>query len=563
MESWDKEVDLLVIGSGAAGMSAGIRAHDLKLNVLLIESSDKYGGSTAMSGGVCWVPKNRSMTQKGLEDNNDDALTYLKAITKGIVPEDRLRIYIEQSQDMASYLEDHTHVAFDALEQYTDYYDTQPGARTGARSMECPPFDGTKLGDDFAMLRRPHPQSVVLGMFQITARQAHLFLGSKLQTIWNTLIMMIGYFFRSGKRKPFGRDTRVCAGNSLIARLRLSLKDRQVPMWLNSPARDLIIEDNRVVGAIVEHEGQQLRIKANKGVLIAAGGFSRNQDMREQYQRHPITTEWTAGNPADLGQGIQMGVKAGAALDWMKEAWWTPTCLIPGQSLASVLVVEKSLPYSCFVNRNGERFTNESAPYIDVVVGMYDDQEKTNNTIPAWMIFDKRCRHNYPIGPVAPGYTTKDAQLPRKIREGFLFKADTLEELAAKLELPTDNLMKTIKRFNENAIQGIDPDFHRGETAQDRYYGDPKVKPNPCLAPIEQGPFYAIAIYPGDLGTKGGMVTDAQARVLREDGSIIQGLYAAGNSSSSVMGPTYPGAGGTIAPALTYGKVAAETAAAL
>lgn len=561
MEAWDKEVDLLVMGSGAAGLAAAVRGHDLGMEVLVLESSDQYGGSTAMSGGVCWVPNNKHMQARGLEDNEEDALEYLVAITNGTIERERLKEYITQSQRMVNYLEDHTHVSFDALEKYTDYYPESPGARNGARSMECYPFDGSKLGEDFKTLRRPHPQSQILGKFGITARQAHKFLGSKLQTILSMIVLMIGYFFRSGKRKRYGRDTRLCAGNSLIARLRLSLKERNVPLWLNSPAEDIIIEDGKVTGLVVQHEGKTLRIRGRKGVVIAAGGFSRNNEMRQQYQRHPIQTDWTAGNPADLGAGIQMGIKAGAALDLMKEAWWTPTCRIPGQSLASVLVVEKSLPYSCFVNQKGVRFTNESAPYIDVVIGMYEDQEKSNAAIPAWMIFDARCRHNYPIGPVAPGYTTKDAQLPRRIRENFLYKADTIEELATKLNIEPATLRSTVDRFNKHADQGIDPDFGRGESEQDKYYGDPRVKPNPCLGAIEKGPFYAIEILPGDLGTKGGMVTDNHARVLREDGSIIEGLYAAGNSAASIMGETYPGAGGTIAPALTFGMLAAENAA--
>lgn len=561
MSAWDKEVDLLVMGTGAGGMACAVRGHDLGQQVLLIESSDQYGGSTAMSGGVCWVAGNPHMAKHRIEDSDADALAYLKFITKGKVEEGRLAHFLKESKRMVNYLEEHTHVRFDALDKYTDYYPEAPGGRSGGRSMECFPYDGSQLGEDFKHLRRPHPQSQVLGKFGITARQAHTFLGSRTKTFLAMFILMIGWLFRGGKRKKYGRDTRLCAGNSLIARLRKSLQDRNVPLWLNSPAKDLIIEDGRVIGAIVEHEGKELRIRAKNGVIIAAGGFSRNQEMREQYQRHPITTEWTAGNPADLGQGIQMGIQAGGAIDLMKEAWWTPTCRIPGQSLASVLVVEKSLPYSCFVNQKGQRFTNEAAPYIDVVIGMYEDQEKTDATIPAWMVFDARCRQNYPVGPVAPGYVMKDAQLPRRIRENFLVKADSIEELAQKLEVDGNVLRATIERFNEHARNGVDPDFHRGESEQDRYYGDPRVGPNPCLGAIEEGPFYAIQIFPGDLGTKGGLVTDLDARVLREDGAVIEGLFAVGNSAASVMGETYPGAGGTIAPALTYGMIAAEAAA--
>ena len=563
MSSWDKEIDLLVIGTGAGGMAAGVQGKDLGMDVLLVESSDQYGGSTAMSGGVCWVPGTRAMKKRGIADNNEDALRYLKTITAGKIEDDRLEDYLRQSQAMVEYLEANTHVEFDSLDKYPDYYAEVPGALPGGRSMECPRFDGSKLGDDFKLLRRPHPQSQVLGKFGITARQAHTFLSSRLATVIGMIVVGLGWLFRSGKRKKYGRDTSLCAGNSLIARLRLSLKERDVPLWLNAPAEDLIQdEDGKILGAIIQKDGQKLRIRARKGVIIAAGGFARNNEMRQQYQRHPITTEWSAGNPADLGQGIQMGIKAGAAIDLMREAWWTPTTLIPGQSLAHVLVVEKSLPYSCFVNQNGERFTNEAAPYIDVVLGMYNDQEKTGKAVPAWMVFDARCRQNYPVGPVAPGYTTPDSALPKKLRNNFLKKADSLAGLAAEIGVPEDRFLAAIQRFNENAAQGVDPDFNRGVGEQDKYYGDKNVKPNPCLGPLEKGPFYAIPIYPGDLGTKGGLVTDKKGRVLREDGTVIQGLYAVGNSSASIMGETYPGAGGTIAPALTFGLLSAQAAAA-
>lgn len=561
MSSFDQEVDLLVIGTGAGGMSAGVRAADLGMDALLIESSDQYGGSTAMSGGVCWVPGTQAMKKRGIADNNEDAFRYLKAITQGKIEDERLQDYIGQSQRMVEYLEANTHVEFDSLDKYPDYYAEVPGALPGGRSMECPRFDGAKLGDDFKYLRRPHPQSQILGRFGITARQAHTFLSSRFATLMGVIIVGFGWLLRRAKRKKYGRDTSLCAGNSLIARLRLSLKDRKVPVWLNSPAEELIIDEaGKVIGAVVNKDGQRLRVGARKGVVLAAGGFSRNDEMRQKYQRHPISTEWTAGNPADLGQGIEMGIQAGADLDLMREAWWTPTTLIPGQALAHVLVVEKSLPYSCFVNQEGERFTNEAAPYIDVVVGMYDNQEKTGKAVPAWMVFDARCRQNYPVGPVAPGYTTPDSALPRKIRNNYLKKADSLQALAQEIGVPEDRFLAAISRFNENAKQGVDPDFNRGVGEQDKYYGDKNVKPNPCLGALEKGPFYAIPIYPGDLGTKGGIVTDLQARAKRSDGSIIAGLYAVGNNASSVMGETYPGAGGTIAPALTYGMLAAEAA---
>ena len=561
MEQDPVTVDLLIIGSGAGGMSAAIRAHDLGLRALVVESSDKYGGSTAMSGGVCWVANNPHMKKRGIDDSHDEGLAYLKAITRGEIEESRLANYMTESLRMMTWLEERTHVRFDALDKYTDYYPEEPGGKPGGRSMECPEFNGALLGDEFRALRRPHPQSQIFGLFGITARQAHTFLSSRLRTFIAMFFMFIGYMLRSGARRRLGRDTKLCAGNSLIARLRRSMMDRNIPLWLNSPANELIIEDGRVVGARVSRDGKVVDVRAERGVVLAAGGFDRNLEMRQRYQPSPITTDWTAANPANLGRGIEMGMEAGGAVALMDEAWWTPTCLIPGQKLASVLVVEKSLPHSCFVNQHGHRFTNEAAPYIDVVHGMYADQQRTNATIPAWMVFDATCRERYPVGPVAPGYAMKDNRLPRRIREEFLFKANTIEELAAKMEVEPATLRATVDRFNGFAREGHDPDFHRGESASDRYYGDPRSKPNPCLGPIESGPFYAIRVYPGDLGTKGGLVTDLRGRVEREDGSVIDGLFAVGNCQASVMGRTYPGAGGTIGPALTFGMLAAEAAA--
>jgi 3-oxosteroid 1-dehydrogenase len=556
-----EHVDLLVIGSGAGGLSTAIRANDLDLDVLVVEATDKFGGNTAMSGGVCWVGNNPHMKEEGIEDSDEETLEYLRSITKGEVSDERLETYHYESKRMVDYLEKNSEVKFQSLGKYTDYYPEAPGGKTGGRSMECPAYDGSKLGYDIQALRKPHPQSQIMGLFGITARQAHTFLTPGIHVVFAMAWLMILYFFRFFKRRKYGRDTRLTAGNSLVARLRRSLQLRDVPLWLESPAKRLIYDGDKVVGAVVERNGKEIEVRASEGVVLAAGGFSRNQEMREKYQRHPIQTEWTAGSPANMGEGIKMGLDAGGKLDLMKEAWWTPVTLVPGSDLAWVLVVEKSLPHSCFVNLHGKRFTNEAAPYIDVVMGMYDDNDENNSTIPAYMVFDSYCRENFPIGPMAPGYAMPDKRVPGRIKRDFLYKAESLDELADKIGVKKDNFLATIERFNENAKKGIDPDFNRGESGQDRYYGDARVKPNPCLGPVEDGPFYAIKIYPGDLGTKGGLITDTSARVLREDDTPIQGLWAVGNCSSSVMGRTYPGAGGTIGPALTFGMLAAESAA--
>jgi 3-oxosteroid 1-dehydrogenase len=561
---WDQTVDLLVMGSGAAGMSAAVRAHDLGLDVLLVEKSDLYGGNSAMSGGVCWVANNPGMAKAGISDSDEDGFTYLKHITKGEVPDEMLWLYVRESKRVLAYLHRETHVRYVPLAKYTDYYPEAPGGRPGGRSMDPVPFDGSKLRGDLMRLRRPHPQSQILGKFGITAREAQAAIGVGFKTMLFMAWQMFLYGLRYFKRKRWGRDTKLCAGNSLMARLLLSLKERAVPMWLETSVEELVFDGDRVAGAVLRKRGKRLRVATTRGVLLAAGGFSRNLEMRKRYQRHPITTEWTAGTPSNTGDAIQMGREAGGALALMDEAWWTPVSLVPKSPFSWVLVVEKSLPHGLFVNQKGERFTNEAAPYIDVVNGMYDDAKSSGAPEPRWFhIFDATYRRSSVAGPIAPGKVMPDERLPRRYRDGrYLFKAETIDELCAQLELPADVVRATIGRFNEHARKGEDPDFNRGWSAQDRYYGDPAVKPNCSLGPIETAPFYAIQIYPGDLGTKGGLVTDAHARVLTESGQPIPGLYAAGNSSASVMGRTYPGAGGTIGPALTFGFLAAENAAA-
>ena len=562
MSDWDQTVDLLVMGSGAAGLATAIRAHDLGAKVLLVEKSDLFGGNTAMSGGVCWVANNPQIAAKGIPDSDEEGLAYLTHITKGEVAPERLETYLRESKRMLAWFEKNTHLRFDALEKYTDYYPEAPGGKPGGRSMDPVVFDGALLREDLLLLRKPHPQSQIIGKFGITARQAQAALGLGFETMAFMAWQLFLYFMRYFKRAKWGRDTKLCAGNALTGRLLLSLRDRKIDTWLKSGVDELITEDGRIVGAVVSHEGKKVRIKTTQGVMLSAGGFSRNTEMRKKYQRAPITTEWTAGCPDNVGDGIRLGMDAGGAVDLMDEAWWTPTSLVPRSPSAWVLVVEKSLPHGLFVNQAGKRFTNEAAPYIDVVNGMYDDAAATGHEAPRWFhVFDASYRKSSITGPIAPGKVMPDSQIPKKLKDGnYLYKAGTLDELASKIGVPADTLKATITRFNGFAVKGEDPDYGRGISAQDRYYGDPNVKPNCCLGPIESGPFYAVQIYPGDLGTKGGLVTDNAGRVLTADGSVIPGLYAAGNTTASVMGRTYPGAGGTIGPALTFGFLAAEAA---
>ena len=554
--SFDETFDWIVVGSGAAGLAGALRGHDLGGRTLILEATDRYGGSTAISGGVVWVPDNPQLAGRGISDSRDEALRYLTHITRGEVAPERLAAYVDESPRVLRYLSERAHFELDALEEYADYYPEAPGGKPGGRSMEPVPFDATRLGPAFHTLRRSHPQSQIMGLFGITAREAKGYLVPGFRGTLKLIWRFVQYGLRWFKRRTQPRDTKLHAGNALVARLMRGVLDREIPLWLSTPVDDLILEDGAVTGVIVQREGRALRLGARRGVLLAAGGFERNQAMREAHQRGPVSTDWNAGNLRNQGDGIRMGQAAGGATALMDQAWWTPVTRLPRSDSAWVLVVEKSLPGGIFINRHGRRFVNEAGPYLDVGYAMYDGEAVPD----AWLVFDGWFRRNYPVGPIAPGYAMPDSSLSRRLREEFLTRADTIEGLAERIGVDPAALRATIDRFNTMAARGVDEDFGRGESANDRYYADPRVGKNPSLKPLDKPPYYAIRIYPGDLGTKGGLVTDPRGRVLDAAGAPIPGLYAAGNTSASVMGRTYPGAGGTIGPALVFGFLAAERA---
>ena len=354
-------------------------------------------------------------------------------------------------------------------------------------------------------------------------------------------------------------------GQSLVGRLRLSLIERGVPLWLRAPVESFVVEDGRVVGVTITRDGKPMNIEARRGVMVGAGGFERNDAMRKQYQRAPIEASWSVGNYDNTGDGILAGAAIGAQLDvdLMREAWWMPATLAPGVKYTNVLMIEKSLPHGIFVNRDAKRFLNEGENYNDLVIRMYEQDAKDHVSIPAWFVVDATYRSRYNLGPVLPSFVMSDKKLPPEWQPGagWLHRADTLEGLAADIGLDPAALRATVTRFNGFARTGVDEDFHRGASANDRYYSDPRAKPNPTLGPIETAPFYAIPVTPSDLGTKAGLVTDTGGRVLDDGGKPIPGLYAAGNSASTVMGTRYAGAGATIAPAMVFGFLAGEAIA--
>jgi 3-oxosteroid 1-dehydrogenase len=375
----------------------------------------------------------------------------------------------------------------------------------------------------------------------------HLFVAKK---TWKGKVVAARIAWRMLVKKVFGKDLRG-AGPALQGRMFQLAQRAGVPVWTDTPVRDFIIEDGRVAGVVAEREGREVRIGARLGVLVNAGGFSRNPAMREAHQPKPTSTEWTLVNPADTGDLIQAAVGLGANIQFMDESWWLPGSYYPeGGSAGFHSPNDIGKPHCIVVGKDGRRFANESSGYMEFGQRMY-----AAHAVPAWAIFDSRHRNTYPWGTMFPGKVPKHL-----IENGYLKRADSLAELAAQCGIHAGGLLDTVARFNRFAVDGVDQDFHRGESAYNNYYGDPTVRPNPNLGALEKAPFYACAIYPGDVGTAGGIVADEHGRALREDGSIIPGLYVTGNSSAAVAGRCYPGAGASVGPSMVFGYIAARHA---
>jgi len=556
--SWDETVDFLVVGSGAAGLTGAIVAHDGGARTLVVEKSEWYGGSTAISGGAIWVPGNHLMSELNVSDSKEEALEYLEAATRGTSSSERLSAYIDAAPEMVRYLEDNSRVRFEAVPDYPDYYPEARGGKARGRTIEPAIFDARELGEELARMRRL-PHGFRMPFLAIRARNVRMLISGGMPLYRFVASEAVRYYTNIEARARKLGNTRLTLGRSLVARLRRSLMDREVPLWLDTSLRELVSEGGKVVGAVLEREGRLLRVRAKSGVLLASGGFERNAAMRRLHQPAPIGADWTAGCESNTGDAISIAQGLGASCDLLEEAWWTPVIREPGDDAVWVMVIEKGLPGGIIVNAAGERFMNEAAPYNDVGKAMYAANKPGEPSIPGHLIFDATFRSRYPVGSVEPSYLLPDSKLSPDLR-AFMSIDESLEGLARKIGVDPQGLVRTVERFNRFARTGRDSDFGLGESLQDRYYGDPRAKPNPSLGPLEQPPFYSVEVHPGDLGTKGGLCTDVRARVMDEAGDSISGLYAAGNCSASVMGCSYPGAGGTIGPAMTFAWLAAREA---
>ena len=541
----EPEFDVVVAGSGAAGMTAALTAARRGLSVVVVEKDSCFGGSTARSGGGLWVPGNAVLRRAGVRDSPEQARRYLRFVAGEDVGEPRLRAVLEQGPAMLDLVMAATPLKFAWVPGYADYYPEAPGGLAAGRSIEPVPLDGRVLGPELACLNPPYLPAPE-GMAITQAEYRWLSLGTTHPlAIWTTAKVAARMVTARARRQR-----RLTLGQALAAGLRAGLATAGVPVWLGTPLTGLLTEGDAVTGIRVTRDGVPACIRARRGVLLASGGFERNGQMRDQYQCQPIGTDWTTGSRGNTGDGILAGQHAGAALDLMDDAWWGPSIPLPGGPF--FCLAERSLPGCVLVNSAGQRFVNEAAPYVDAVHAMYDRHSDASPHIPAWLIFDQRYRSRYVFAGLPPR-----KPLPRRwYAAGAVCRADSLTDLASQTGIEPDGLARTIARFNGFAATGKDEDFGRGDSVYDRYYGDPRCRPNPNLAPLERPPFYAVKVVPGDLGTKGGLCTDERARVLRADGTVIAGLYAAGNVSAAVMGRSYAGAGATIGPAMTFGYIA-------
>lgn len=538
---WHDEYDVIVIGSGAGGLVAGITAAFHGLKVVVVEKASVIGGSSALSGGGLWIPNNHVSKAAGLEDSEEEALTYMEAVIEDQGPastRERKLAYVQNGHKMVKFLEE-LGMKWKAAPLYPDYYPEKPGGKIG-RSIEGEIFDARLLGEDEKLIRKgPIDPPIPLYSGKV-ASLPKAFTNSK------DFFTVVGLFANGFKHK-IARRHAVSIGRGLVAQLYKIARDLKVPFQLNSPLKDLIIEENRLTGIIIEQEDGEKYYKSD-AVILAGGGFEHNKELRKKY--HHIGTEWTAASPDNTGDMLTIAEKHKLDTALLDDAWWGPTAISPDGS-RNFLVYERSMPHSIIVDRLGKRYFNESESYTDAGQAILKREQDTGKAIPSWLIMESRHRNKYIFGDMLPRRTPKDV-----FESGYFIKADTIEELAEQCGIDIEGLKMTIKRFNGFVDKGKDEDFGRGDSAYDNYYGDPSYK-NPNLGKIEKPPFYAVKIYPGDLGTKGGIVADEYGRALRNNEPII-GLYATGNCSASVMGRVYPGPGSTLGPTTVFGYIAAN-----
>lgn len=547
--------DVVVIGAGAGGMTAAAVAAAEGLSVLVIEKTEFVGGTTAWSGGMVWIPVNAKMKPAGLPDSASGAADYLAST----VPEPEnagLRdIFLSRGPEAIAYLEANTEVRLQSVKTYPDYYPDLPGAKAGGRVLEPVTFDGAKLGMHFGRLRPPLPEFTLFGGMMVNRSDIpHLRkFGRSFRSTFRSLRLISGYALQ---RLHAPRGTTLHLGNALAARLYASLLARKVEILFGANVEHLLIDGDAVRGVRITGSSGARSIATRRGVVLATGGFSHDTGLREKF--FPTAAgSVSAAAPAGTGDGLRLAMAGGAGIGTRvaDPAYWVPASLFRrgdgSQGVFPHTVTDRAKPGVIAVNASGRRFVNEALSYHEFVRAMLADGNDSAGR-PFYLVCDRRFLWNYGLGRIKP-FTWR---IGRYVRSGELIEARSIDRLADLIGVERSVLAASVGNYNVHARAGLDPEFGRGTTIYQRHLGDAGHSPNPCVAPIERAPFYALRVYPADLGTAVGLRTDADARVLNGNGLPIAGLYACGNDMGSIMNGNYPGPGITLGPALTFGYIA-------
>ena len=557
------ECDVLVAGSGAGGFSAAITAAHAGLNVLMVEKEPLFGGTTAYSAGVVWIPMSEASVAAGIADSAAETMRYLESEVGAFLDRPKADAFIANAAQMLAFFERETHVRYLLMPAWSDYHPELPGASQGGRSLLPLPYDGRELGEWFVKLRAPIRTMMLFGGMSVSRDDIpHLLNFSRSAgSAWHVAKLLLRYAY---DRLSYPRGTRIANGNALIARMAKSAFEKKVALWLESPLLRLSKSGERVTGAIVRHEGREIEIVARRGVVLASGGFPGSAELRARHYRHVAAgkNHSPLAPPGNTGDGARAAREVGGVMHVEQDqpAAWTPVSLVPqpdGSVVPYPHFIDRCKPGYIAVDRRGRRFANEAESYHDFVQRLFAACEG-DSVVEAWLVCDHRALRRYGLGVVPPAPMPIGAFL----RSGYLVRGASAPALAAALGIDASAFERTLARYNEFAARGEDPDFGKGTNAYHRFGGDPLHKPNPNIAPIVDGPFYAVSLVPGDLGTFVGIATDPQARVLDVNENPIPGLYAVGNDQASVMGGKYPGAGITIGPAMTFGYIAGRQVAA-
>lgn len=555
--------DLLVAGSGASGMTAAIVAASHGLDVVVVEKEAVFGGTTAISGGYLWIPNNAASKAAGVKDTVEAAKAYMRHEAGNQFDEARVDAFLAEGPRMIDFMHDKTQVRFTATPAFCDYHPSAPGGTEGGRSILTDPVDARIMADDLPKLRRQRQELTLYGLAIGSGKELwHFYRATeRLESALYVAKRLAGHALDVAR---FGRGMTLTNGNALAARLWRSAKDRNVTIWLDSPMRKVLKDaDGRVTGAIVQTPQGVREIVARKGVVLACGGFPQDVTRRSKVYNHNAgeSEHWSAASPGNTGDGMRLGEEAGArAIEGYPNAGaWAPTSLVvrkDGTKAPFPHFIDRGKPGVIAVTRSGRRFVNEANCYHDFVQAMVKACPE-GQAAEAFLVVDHKTLRKYGLGFVKP------APIPYKsqIKSGYLMKGDTIAELAKTVGIDAAALEATIAAWNADVPAGVDRAFGKGSTAYNRFHGDPEVKPNPCMRPIADGPFYAVRVVPGDIGTFAGLRTDAHARALDETGQPIPGLYAVGNDMASILGGNYSGGGITLGPGMTFGYIAGKHAA--